>query len=141
MTLTEPTGDATTTSDATPHAIGELSQITRAMVSIYKDQYGRGPRNAHSHYCGADAITCILEGTLTVPERTLATLGEHQNLRATRSLFQYAGEDAFRTAVEAITGRRVIAFNSGIDTKADIASELFILDPLVARRVLPAPEA
>jgi uncharacterized protein YbcI len=112
-----------------PGRLGELSQITRAMVSIYKDQYGRGPRNAHSHYCGPDAITCLLEGTLTVPEHTLATLGEHQSLRATRSLFQYAGEDAFRAAVETISGRRVIAFVSGIDTKADIASELFILEP------------
>jgi uncharacterized protein YbcI len=127
VTVTDP--PSTEPAPSVAGRLGELAQITRAMVSIYKDQYGRGPRNAHSHYCGPDAITCILEGTMTTPEHTLAALGEHQSLRATRSLFQYAGEEAFRCAVESISGRRVIAFVSGVDTKADIASELFILEP------------
>jgi uncharacterized protein YbcI len=106
----------------------QLTQITRALISIYKEQYGRGPRYAHSHFCGANAVTCILEGTMTQPEQTLADLGEHESLRTTRLLFQYAGEGAFRAAVERITGRKVVGFLSAIDTKADIASELFVLE-------------
>jgi uncharacterized protein YbcI len=42
-------------------------------------------------------------------------------------LFQYAAESEFRAAVEEITGRRVVAFVSGIDTRADVAGEVFLL--------------
>jgi uncharacterized protein YbcI len=108
---------------------GQLTAITRAMVAIYKDQFGRGPRYAHSHYASRDAIVCFLEGSLTPVERTLAELGEHQRLRDIRLLFQYAAEDGFRSAVEAVTGRRVVAFVSGIDTQADLSTELFVLEP------------
>jgi uncharacterized protein YbcI len=66
---------------------------------------------------------------LTPIERTLTTLDEHQRLRDMRMLFQYAAEDAFRSAIEEITGRKVIAFVSGIDTKTDVSSELFTFEP------------
>jgi len=52
-------------------------------------------------------------------------------------LFQYAAEDDFRGAIEQITGRKVIAFVSGIDTRVDVASELFTLEP---RSLDGAPE-
>ena len=84
---------------------------------------------ARSYYAGPDAIVCFLEGTLTPVERTLGTINEHQRLRKMRMLFQHTAEDTFRTAVEGITGRDVIAFSSGIDTKADVATEVFVLEP------------
>jgi uncharacterized protein YbcI len=74
-------------------------------------------------------IVCLLEGSLTPIERTLANLGEHQRLRDIRMLFQYAAEDSFRSAVETVTGRRVIAFISGLDTRADVSTEVFVLEP------------
>ena len=110
-----------------------LTRITRAMVAIYKDQFGRGPNYAHSHYASADSIVCFLEGSLTPIERTLAELGEDRRLRDIRLLFQHAAEDSFRSAVEAITGRRVIAFVSGLDTRADISTEVFVLAPISTR--------
>lgn len=109
---------------------GQLTQVTRAMVAIYKEQFGRGPRHAHSHYCGANAITCFLEGTLTPLERKLADEGEHQRLRDMRLWFQYSAEDAFRGAVEAITGREVTSFISGIDVATDVSLETFVLAPM-----------
>jgi uncharacterized protein YbcI len=108
----------------------QLAEISRAMMRVYTEQFGREPGRAHSHYVGTDAITCFLRGTLTRAERRLSTLDEHQRLRDMRMLFQYSAEDEFRTAVEVITGRTVIAFISGIDTKTDIASEIFLLEPL-----------
>jgi uncharacterized protein YbcI len=96
---------------------GQLAQITRAMVALYKEQFG------------PDAIICLLEETLTPVERTLVRIGEHQRLRDIRMLFQYTAESAFRGAVEEITGRHVIAFTSGFDTTADVASEVFLLAP------------
>jgi uncharacterized protein YbcI len=77
-------------------------------------------------------IVCLLEETLTPVERTLVRIGEHHRLREIRMLFQYAAESAFRGAVEEVTGRRVIAFTSGFDPNADVATEVFLLAPSVA---------
>jgi uncharacterized protein YbcI len=110
-------------------ALAQLSDVSDAMMRVYTEQFGRTPARAHSHYVGADAIACFLRGTLTRAERRLSTLDEHQRLRDMRMLFQYTAEDEFRLAVEEITGRVVIAFISGIDTKSDIASEIFMLEP------------
>jgi uncharacterized protein YbcI len=111
----------------------QLAQISRAMVRIYKEQFGRGPERVRTHWAGPDSVICFLESTLTPVERTLTTMNENQRLRDMRMLFQYAAEDEFRSAVEEITGRRVIAFVSGIDTRADVASEVFVFEPEVAR--------
>jgi len=106
----------------------QLAAISSAMMRVYAEQFGREPARAHSHYVGVDAIACFLRGTLTRAERRLSTLDEHQRLRDMRMLFQYSAEDEFRSAVEDITGRIVISFISGIDTKSDVASEIFILE-------------
>ena len=106
----------------------QLADISSAIRAVYTEQFGREPGRAHSHYVGPDAIACFLRGTLTRAERRLSTLDEHQRLRDMRMLFQYSAEDEFRAAVEQITGRAVIAFISGIDTKTDIASEIFLLE-------------
>jgi uncharacterized protein YbcI len=111
------------------HSSGELTQITRAMVSIYKHQFGRGPNFAHSYYAGSNAIVCLLEGTLTPVEKSLAAMGEIQQLQNLRQLFQAAAEDEFRAAVEEITGRDVVSFLSANDIKSDIASEMFVFAP------------
>ena len=129
MALDEHTGDGSASASAREAINSQLMQISSAMVRIYKEQFGRGPERARSYYAGPDAIVCFLENTLTPVERTLTTLDEHQRLRDMRMLFQYAAEDDFPRAIEEITGRKVVAFVSGIDTKADLSSELFTLEP------------
>jgi uncharacterized protein YbcI len=108
----------------------QLAEISSAMMRVYTEQFGRTPDRAHTHYVDEDSIACFLRGTLTPAELRLSTLDEHQRLRDMRMLFQYSAEDEFRDAVEAITGRVVISFISGIDTKSDIASEIFMLEPV-----------
>ncbi len=70
-----------------------------------------------------------LEETFTPAERSLKRLGEHQVLRDLRLLFQYAEFEAFCGPIERLTGRKVRAFVSGIDTEADLATEMFVLHP------------
>ncbi len=56
--------------------------------------------------------------------------GEHQRLRATRMVFQYATVVEFCEPVERLTGRKVKAFLSAIDTEADgLCTETFVLHP------------
>jgi uncharacterized protein YbcI len=107
---------------------GQLTRVTRAMVGIYKNQFGRGPAHGHSHYAGADSIVCYLEGTLTPVEKSLIALGKIEQTQNIRQLFQAATEPTFRGAVEEITGRKVIAFLSGNDLHNDVVSEIFMFE-------------
>src|SRR4051794_1473426 len=106
-----------------------LADISREMVRLYKEQFGRGPTKARTSYAGPDTIVCILQNSFTPAERKLAEMGEHQRLRDTRLYFQHATEADFRSVIERILGRKVWAFNSAVDTEADVAVEVFHLEP------------
>jgi uncharacterized protein YbcI len=115
-----------------PAAISDRSpmlEISNAMVRLYKEAFGRGPTKARAQFAGPDTLVVILESSLTVAERNLVAMGEHQRLREARLFFQYALEDQFRRIVEEALGRRTVAFISGIDTERDVATELFTLEP------------
>jgi uncharacterized protein YbcI len=104
------------------------AQISKEMVRLYKELFGRGPTSARTNYAGPDTILVTLEDSLTPAERSLAEFGEHQRLRDIRLLFQHAREADFRTVIEDLTGRRVRAFVSGMDTHADVSTEVFYLE-------------
>ncbi len=109
---------------------GVQMEVSNAMVGLYKEFFGRGPTHARTDWCGDGILTVTLEGTLTSAERNLVRMGEHQRLRDTRMFFQYASVREFCEPVEQITGRRVRAFISGIDTEVDgLSVELFVLHP------------
>jgi uncharacterized protein YbcI len=111
------------------HEQGMLSAISNEMVRIYKGQFGRGPTKTRTQWAGPDVIVVTLEKTLTPAEHSLARLGEHGRLRDLRMLFQYAEIEVFCEPIERLTGRKVRSFMSGIDTVADVASEMFVLHP------------
>jgi uncharacterized protein YbcI len=115
---------ATATTDRSP-----MLEISNAMVGLYKEAFGRGPTKARAQFAGHDTLVVILEDSLTVAERNLVAMGEHQRLREARLFFQYALEDQFRAIVEQALGRRTVAFVSGIDTSRDVAMEVFTLEP------------
>lgn len=104
------------------------AEISREMVRLYKEVFGRGPTKARTEFAGSDIVICTLENSLTLAERKLVEMGEHQRLRDTRMYFQHATENQFREAIERIVGRRVRAFISGIDTVSDVSSEVFHLE-------------
>jgi uncharacterized protein YbcI len=108
---------------------GMLSLISNEMVRIYKSQFGRGPTKTRTQWAGPDILVVTLEKTLTPAEHSLRRLGEHGRLRDLRMLFQYAELDVFCEPIERLTGRKVRAFISGIDTVGDVASEMFVLHP------------
>jgi uncharacterized protein YbcI len=99
------------------------------MVGLYKELFGRGPTKAKTDFIGDDAVLCTLGHSLTQAEKALAEMGEHQCLRDTRMYFQYATEERFLEVVERVTGRKVRAFISGLDSGKDVAAELFYLTP------------
>jgi uncharacterized protein YbcI len=58
----------------------------------------------------------------------MVKMEEHQRLRDTRMFFQYATVREFCDPIERLTGRKIRAFISGIDTEAEgLSAELFVL--------------
>jgi uncharacterized protein YbcI len=109
---------------------GLLAAVSNEMVRLYKEQFGRGPTRARTHWAGPDTLITVLEDTLTPAERNLVRLGEHQRLRDLRMFFQYATIHEFCEPVERLTGRTVRSFLSGIDTAVEgLSTEVFVLHP------------
>lgn len=107
-----------------------LADVSNAMVRVFKEQLGRGPTTARTHWAGPDVLVCVLEDTLTPAERRLVDFGEHQRVRESRLFFQYATVAEFCEPVERITGRTVRAFHSSVDSEVDGQSvEVFVLYP------------
>lgn len=104
------------------------AEISREMVRLYKELFGRGPTKARTEFAGPDIVICTLENTFTPAERSLAEMGEHQRLRDTRMYFQSATADKFREIIERLTGRKVRAFISGLDAGVDVCCEVFYLE-------------
>jgi uncharacterized protein YbcI len=107
-----------------------LSAVANEMVGLYKDQLGRGPTKSRANWAGENALIVTLEDSLTQPERRLVEMGEDARLRDQRTFSQYATADDFVEIAERLTGRTVRAFVSGIDTQADVCSEVFYFDAL-----------
>ncbi|MEA2493122.1 MAG: hypothetical protein QOJ29_1033 [Thermoleophilaceae bacterium] len=107
-----------------------LSALSNEMVGLYKEQLGRGPTRSRSNWAGDNALIVTLEDSLTPAERRLVQMGEHARLRDARTFAQYATTHEFVEIAERLTGRTVRAFVSGIDTRADVCSEVFYFQPV-----------
>lgn len=105
------------------------AEISREMVRLYKEQFGRGPTKAKTEFAGPDVIVCTLEDSFTPAEKRLAEMEEHQRLRDTRLYFQHATKAEFVGTIERIVNRKVRAFNSSVDTHQDVSVEVFHLEP------------
>ncbi len=123
-------GNRTVASEPPSEAgLSKLAEISRAMVKVYKEQFGRGPTKSRTSWAGPDTLLCVLEDSLTPAEKNLRDRGEHQRLRELRMFIQYGSSEEFCAPIERITGQRVRSFISGIDTATDVSIEAFILEP------------
>jgi uncharacterized protein YbcI len=104
------------------------AELSREMVRLYKEVFGRGPTKARTDFAGTDILICTLEESFTPAEQALVSLNEYQRLRDTRTYFQHATEDKFRAVVERVLERKVRAFVSGVDVERDVSSEIFYLE-------------
>jgi len=106
-----------------------LQDVSNAMVALHKEQFGRGPTRAQSHFAGDDALLCVMDDALLPAERKMVDMGEQQRVRDTRMFFQVATAEQFIATVEAITGRTVRAFASASDPDHGVVMENFIFEP------------
>jgi hypothetical protein len=75
-------------------------------------------------------LACISNEMVRVYKEQFGRGPTRARTRDSRMFFQYAAIDAFCEPVERLTGRRIRAFVSGIDTEVDgLSTETFILFP------------
>ena len=122
--------DALAQQEETQDRLSVPMMVSNEMVRLYKDLFGRGPTKARTNWAGPDVLVCMLEDTLTPTDRNLVKMHQHERLRDLRMFFQYANVPAFCEPVERLTGRKVRAFHSSVDTVAGgMAVEVFVLHP------------
>jgi uncharacterized protein YbcI len=106
-----------------------LLAVSNAMVRLHKEQFGRGPTAARTHFAGPDDVVCVLSDVLLPAERKLVAMGNQERVIDSRTSFQYATRPEFIAAVEQIVERKVTAFASGIDPDNNTAFETFSFEP------------
>jgi uncharacterized protein YbcI len=105
-----------------------LAEISNSIVGILADYYGRGPTKAKT-YAFDNYVVTVLQDILTTVEHTLVEHGHKDLVRQVRITFQEAVADRFTDAVEAATGRKVLAYHSQVTFDPATGIEFFVLEP------------
>jgi uncharacterized protein YbcI len=106
-----------------------MRAVSNALVALHKEQFGRGPTLARSHFAGPDSLVCILQDALLPAERAMVEMGEAQRVRESRMWFQVATSQKFIDAVERIVARKVYSFASASDPERGVVMEIFVFEP------------
>jgi uncharacterized protein YbcI len=104
----------------------EASAISRGVVQIYANLYGRGPDRANT-FAEESHVLTVLHGCFTPAERTLIEAGRAKQVEDTRRAFQEAVREEFIGVVEEATDRKVESFLSQTDIRNDVHIEFFLL--------------
>jgi uncharacterized protein YbcI len=104
----------------------QLAAITREMVRIKSQDYGKGATEAKTYQCD-NFVFCVLKDALTTVERNLLEHGDAALVREVRLRFQHHTGNALPAVVERITGRRVLGYESQVLFHPDYVVEIFVL--------------
>lgn len=118
--------------NGTPLRGGDLNAaITSALVGIQREHLGRGPASATTLHKDKVVIT-LMHDVMTPAERSFAGTAHEGTIAHTRHLLQKTMEKDFTDAVERLTGAKVTSFASTNSVDPDLATEIFILDTVLA---------
>ena len=104
-----------------------LAEISRSMVHLYKELYGKGPTKART-YMTDDLVVCVLEGGFHRGERALLEHGQEEPVVAQREAVQATMRDRFIEVIERLVDRKVISLISGVDAGTETSAEVFVLE-------------
>jgi uncharacterized protein YbcI len=102
--------------------------ISRRMVQLHKEFYGRGPTRAKT-YLSDDLVVVLMRGGFTRVEETLLREGRGDSVIQQRADFQDVMVERFSEVVTDETGRNVLAMMSGSHQHPDLLAEVFVLEP------------
>jgi uncharacterized protein YbcI len=116
------------TGEQTKHQVN-MAAVSRAMVALHKEQFGRGPTGARSYFGGGNVLTVVLDDALLPAEVRMVELGEANRVSETRVAYQSATREKFAAAVEQILYRKVASFASAVDPATGVVFEVFTFEP------------
>jgi uncharacterized protein YbcI len=105
-----------------------LAAISREMVRLKAQHYGKGPTEAKAYVCD-DWLFCVLKGGMTAVEQTLLRHGGSDLVRQVRLRFQENMDQSFTGVVSELTGRQVLTYQSQVVFDPDFTIEIFLLGP------------
>lgn len=103
-----------------------FAAISREMVRIKAQHYGKGPTQAKTYLCD-DFLFCVMKGGMTVVERNLLEHGDAELVRTVRLRFQENMSETFKDAVQRLTGHNVLSYHSQVMFDPDHVVEMFLL--------------
>jgi uncharacterized protein YbcI len=105
-----------------------LAAISTSIVGILRNHYGRGPMKAKT-YALDDIIVVVMRGSGFTPlEQTIMDSGEPHRVIDMREEFQRVMAARYKSTIEELTGRKVLAFLSQAHVDPDITMEIFFID-------------
>jgi uncharacterized protein YbcI len=116
-TQTEPSLGGSKSSAVSNHVVRTMSAYT-----------GRGPTKART-YLNDDVVTVVLQDTLTKGERSLVDDDLDDLVLTMRKAYQSTMRHDLVSGIEAILGRKIVAFMSDNHIDPDFAVEVFVLAP------------
>src|SRR6186997_3044443 len=118
--------DAASQSDDAGQSV--LAKISTEVVRTLKESFGKGPVKAKS-YLLDDFLLVVMRGGVTVAEQTMLERGHSNLVRQFRQTYQNEMGDVLCAKVEALTGRKVLTYQSQILFDPHIVMEVFFFDP------------
>ena len=130
--------DAAAMRDSASHGGPLRQELSNAIVSLFKEYYGRGPADCRT-YLEPDLVVVVMTGGYHAADQTLFEAGKWHEVRQARMSWQDTMEARFVETIKRLTRREVKAFMSANHQSPDITVELFVLEREdVAHR--PPPE-
>jgi uncharacterized protein YbcI len=134
-----PTGNDRAVTDPQPTRTGgRLNQaVANAVVRGHSRTVGHGPGKAHAFHHD-DTIVVVIRDALTHGERSLVADGRADSVHRLRADLQSSMRAELVRDIEALTGRKVVAFMSATHLEPDLGAEIFVLDGPIASSVSTA---
>jgi uncharacterized protein YbcI len=104
------------------------ARISTEVVRTLKESFGKGPVKAKS-YIQDDFLLVVMRGGVTIAEETMLERGHEDLVRQFRQAYQNEMSDVLIAKVEALTGRKVVNYQSQILFDPHIVLEVFFFEP------------
>jgi uncharacterized protein YbcI len=103
------------------------ARVSTEVVRTLKDSFGKGPVKAKS-YLLDDFLLVVMRGGATVAEETMLERGHGDLVRQFRQTYQNEMGDVLTAKIEALTGRKVINYQSQVLFNPHIVMEIFFFE-------------
>lgn len=102
--------------------------LANKMVRLYAKYIGRGPTKARTTV-NTNVVLVVFGESMSRAEQNLVATGDDEAVRSMRRALERIMRPEAVAAVEETLGRKVSAFLSDIDTDANVAALVFVLEP------------